>query len=162
MRRAMIVLAILVALLMGCTGYQSKGLTGGYSDTQLAQDVFRVNFAGNAYTSSERAQDLTLLRAAELTLTNGYKYFAILDEKSYSKVSAFNTPGQAYTTGTAFASGGVGTYSGTTTYTPPTTHYMHKPRTALLVKCFREKPDNIQAFDAAFVENSIKQKYNIK
>jgi hypothetical protein len=151
----------LVMLVISCTGYQSKGLTGGYSDTQMAQDVFRVNFAGNAYTSGERAQDFTLLRAAQLTITNGYKYFAVLDEQSYSKVSTFTTPGQAYTTGTAFASGSVGTYSGTTTYTPSTTHVMHKPRSALLIKCFNEKPDNIQVFDASFIEKSIKQKYNL-
>ena len=61
-----------LTLVVGCsTTYQSKGLTGGYSDTQLSQDVFRVNFAGNAYTSGEKAQDYTLLRAAQLTLTNG-------------------------------------------------------------------------------------------
>jgi hypothetical protein len=145
-----------------CTPYQSKGLMGGYSDTKLAPDVIRVNFAGNAYTSGERAQDFTLLRAAQLTLTNGYKYFVVLDEQSYNKVSAFTTPGQSYTRGTAFAYGDYGTYSGTTTYMPPTTHVMHKPRSGLLIKCFNEKPDNVQAFDASFVEQSIKQKYNIK
>ncbi len=67
--------------LSGCaTSYQQKGFTGGYSETQLAPDVFRVNFQGNGYTSSERAQDFALLRAAELSLERGFRYFALLDE----------------------------------------------------------------------------------
>lgn len=60
-------------LLEGCaTSHQEKGFTGGYSETQLAPDVFRVNFAGNGYTSSERAQDFALLRAAELSLVHEF------------------------------------------------------------------------------------------
>jgi len=106
-------------LLSGCaTTYQQKGFTGGYSETQLAPDVFRVNFAGNAHTSSERAQDFALLRAAELSLERGFRYFALLDESSSSKLSTFTTPGSAYTTGSVYGSGTSATYSGHTTYTP--------------------------------------------
>lgn len=32
------------------TGYQAKTLTGGYSETQLASDIFSVRFQGNGYT----------------------------------------------------------------------------------------------------------------
>ena len=61
----------LALVLSGCaTAYQSNSLTGGYTDTQLAPDVFRVSFSGNAFTSNDRVQDFALLRAAELTLAN--------------------------------------------------------------------------------------------
>ena len=154
---------IIISLLMGCaTPYQSKSLTGGYSETQLAPDVFRIAFRGNAYTSSERAQDFTLLRAAELTLQRGFKHFAIIDESSSTSVSSFTTPGTAQTTGTANVYGNYGTYSETTTYTPATKHFMFKPRTGLLIRCFNDKQEKIYTFDAAFLEQSVKQKYNIK
>jgi len=66
-------------LLTACaTGYQSSGFTGGFKDTQLAPDVFRVSFSGNGFTSSDRVQDFALLRAAELTLANDARYFAVI------------------------------------------------------------------------------------
>jgi hypothetical protein len=67
-----------VGLLAACaTAYQQKGLTGGFDETQLDRDVFRVTFKGNGYTAPERATDLALLRCAEITLANGHKYFAV-------------------------------------------------------------------------------------
>lgn len=132
----------------------------------MAADVFRINFAGNAYTSSERAQDFALLRAADLTLQHGFKYFTILDESSSMAVSAFTTPGTAHTTGSAYVYGGYGSYygsySGHTTYTPSQTYFMLKPQSGLLIRCFAEKPDGIYTFDATFLQQSLKQKYRIK
>ena len=68
------ILILSAFLLSGCaTAYQPKGFTGGFSETQLDESVFQVSFRGNAYTSSERAADFTLLRSAELTIENGYR-----------------------------------------------------------------------------------------
>src|SRR5437764_1386447 len=54
-------------LFVACaTPYQRHGFTGGFSESQLDENVFRVNFRGNGYTSPERAADFTLLRSAEL------------------------------------------------------------------------------------------------
>ena len=150
-------------LLGGCaTSYQQKGFSGGYSETQLAPDVFRVNFAGNAYTSSERAQDFALLRAAELSLERGFRYFALLDESSSSKLSTFTTLGSAYTTGSAYGSGSYATYSGYTTYTPGQTYLISKPRTGLLIRGFTNKPNDIYTFDAEFLQQPSKRKYNLR
>jgi hypothetical protein len=35
------------------TPYESTGFLGGYSDTALAPDVYRISFQGNGYTSQE-------------------------------------------------------------------------------------------------------------
>jgi hypothetical protein len=132
----------------------------------LAPDVFRINFRGNGYTSAERTQDFALLRAAELTLQNNFKYFAVMDQTASTSVSSFTTPGSAETSGTMTMYGGSGSYQGTyqgyTSYTPPTTHFIFKPRAGLLVRCFAEKPTGDYAFDAAFLQASIRQKYKIK
>ena len=175
-----ILLAGLVAILLlaGCaTPYHSTGFTGGYSDTQLAPDVFRIVFRGNGYTSTERAQDFALLRASELTLQNGFICFAVIDEQESTSTSSYTTPGRADTTayGTGFSSGDIylnpygGSYSGTsstyanatTTYTPPQTYVFYKPESGLLIRVFRAKPDGIFTFDAAFLRQSLSQKYHI-
>jgi hypothetical protein len=54
---------------------------GGYSDTALAPDVYKISFGGNGYTTQERATDFAVLRAAELTLSHGYRYFGIINQK---------------------------------------------------------------------------------
>ena len=45
------------------TTYQSEGLTGGFSETQLDENIFRVTFYGNGYTGKERVTDFALLRS---------------------------------------------------------------------------------------------------
>ena len=91
---------ILVALLLhGCaTPYQQTGLTGGFSETQLDENVWTVTFKGNGYTSRERATDFNLLRCAEICLENGYRYFMIVEGKEYSKEGFYTAPTNSYTT----------------------------------------------------------------
>jgi hypothetical protein len=55
-----------------------------------------------------------------------------------------------------------GSYSSTTTYNPPQTEYISKPRSDLLFKCFADKPDNADIFDAEFLQKSLRQKYKLK
>jgi hypothetical protein len=175
----LILASSVILILSGCaTSYHSIGLTGGYTDTQLAPDVFRVVFRGNGYTAPERAQDFALLRASELTLQRGCICFAIIDEHNSTSISTWTTPGHTDTIayGTGYSYGNIylnpygGRYSGTssayvkasTTYTPPETYVFYKPETGLLVRAFQTKPDGIFTFDAAFLERSLKQTYRIK
>ena len=46
---------ISLALLSGCaTSYTKENFfTGGFSDSQLAENVFRIDFAGNKYTKKQ-------------------------------------------------------------------------------------------------------------
>ena len=64
--------AILTSVVLGvtgcATGYQSKGFSGGYEDTQIGSDVYRVNFEGNGYTKNNRVQDFLLLRASQIEI----------------------------------------------------------------------------------------------
>src|SRR6266478_2576237 len=93
---------LIVALLAGCaTPYQAKGMTGGFSETQLDENVFQVRFNGNGYTSGERAADFTLLRSAELAREHDYAYFVIVQSKGGYSYSTHTTPTQSHTTATA-------------------------------------------------------------
>jgi hypothetical protein len=135
-----ILVAFAAFLLSGCaTSYQSNGFTGGYSERQLAPDVFRVAFRGNKYTSPEQAQDFCMLRAAELALQHGFTHLALVDERSSTTAHSFTTAGQATTTGTAS--------------TPGQTHTF---------QFFKAKPDGVFTFDAALLQQFIKQTYKIK
>lgn len=147
----------------GCaTAYQGKGFTGGFSETQLAPDVYRVSFSGNAATSHDRVQDFALLRAAELTLANNAQYFAVISAVDQTRVDTVVTPGSAYTTGTATKFGGTTNYSGTTTYSGGQAQTYYKPGVGLMIRILSEKPSGGMAFDAAFLASSIRAKYGIK
>lgn len=49
----------------------------GYRESVLGENRYRVTFAGNSSTSSDKVQDYTLLRAAELTVQKGYDWFSV-------------------------------------------------------------------------------------
>jgi len=163
MKALLAVTVVSTLLLSGCaTSYQSTGFTGGYSETKLAPDVVRVVFRGNGYTRKERAQDLALLRAAELSLAAGCPYFAVLSENSDTKAHSFTTAGTSHTTGSAYVVGNQAYYSGQTTHIPGQTITFYKPETGILVQFLKEKPSEGFVFDAAFLVKELKGKYKIK
>jgi len=80
---------ILVTLLMiGCaTGYQKKGISGGYSDAQIDENSYRVTFTGNGYSSKEQVENMLLYRSAELTNEKGYDWFSVNERESNEQSS---------------------------------------------------------------------------
>ncbi len=64
------------------TPYQPAGYDGqrgGFAEQRIEQNRFRVGFAGNSLTSRETVETYLLFRAAELTVQNGYDWFAMVD-----------------------------------------------------------------------------------
>ena len=51
----------------------------GYAETRIESDRWRVTFRGGSDAGPERVADLTLLRAAQLTLQQGYDWFRITE-----------------------------------------------------------------------------------
>jgi hypothetical protein len=51
----------------------------GYAETRIERDRWRVTFRGGTDADQRRVADLTLLRAAQLTLEQGYDWFRITD-----------------------------------------------------------------------------------
>jgi len=159
----LIVIAITVLILQGCaTSYQKTGFSGGYSETQLDENVFTVSFRGNGYTRRERVADFTLLRSAELTLESGFQYFAIIDANSFTSNSTYTTPTTSHTTGTAYGSGNYAYGSATTRTTGGQTYNISKPSSSNTIVCFKEKPESIFTYNAIFIYKNIRQKYEIK
>ena len=149
-----LLLSVSILFLAGCaTSYQSEGfIGGGYSETIMAPDTYIVTFKGNKFTSHEKAIKHALKRASELTLENGYNYFSINSSVDHSKQIAYsntsaNSSGQigAYryynsVQGQYKGLGSRSSYSGIIT----------KPRVSIGIKCYREKPKDIEVIDARF------------
>ena len=149
-------------LLASCTPYQQSGFMGGYDETQLSENMFSVNFRGNRYVSSGRVEDYTLLRSAEVTLENGFRYFAIVDSNSQISSSSYSVPATATTTGSALTTGNVTNFNTNTTYTGGGTYSVSKPSAKNTIVCFKDKQNNIMGlFDAVFVSKSLRKKYDL-
>jgi hypothetical protein len=77
-------------LLSACaTAYQPDNWTGGFTDTRLAEDVYRIRFAGNGYTTKETVQTYWLYHCAQFALQMGYDGFRI---RSQVDLSAADLP----------------------------------------------------------------------
>ena len=74
---------------MGYTRFGKQGLFG-YSDQSIQPGVFSVTFRGGMATTPDDALFLTLLRAAELTIQSGHRYFAIASEADAGRNTAFS------------------------------------------------------------------------
>lgn len=174
MRRSIIV--CLIILITGCASpYKPHGLGGGYSETQLNDNVFRVSFRGNGYTSQERASDYSLLRAAELAKKNGFSYFIVVDNKSYVNQSTFTTPTNITTTSNVNTMGNANIYGNNINYNATghgtaTTHVsggdtyvITRPTSTNTIVCFKEKPDiNGLIYNADFIIKSLSNQYGVK
>lgn len=158
---------ILSVFLVGCsTSYQPTGLTGGFSSTQLSENIWKVNFKGNGYTSAEKAADFCMLRCSEICLANGFTHFAVVDSQERTKLNSFTTPVQtrtnfnanAYTYGNntnVFGNANTTSYGGQT-------YMISKPRSSNTILCFKDKPQGGNlVYSAMFLKKSLSQKYGL-
>ena len=97
---ALVGLGLALAACTTATPYQpdipGQAVSGGYSEEQLADNRWRVNFAGNTLTSRDRVEGYLLYRAAELTLQNGYDSFVIIDRLTERDVRTYVEPDPFY------------------------------------------------------------------
>lgn len=152
MRKVFIVCLSAFCFFSCATGYQASGFKGGFEQTQLDDNVFKVSFRGNAYTSKEKVSDYALLRCAEVTLQNDFKYFVIKDNKDFSKTST-NYDVQKNNNYSQYNNNVYSMNENTTT----------KARLENTIECYKEKPKTENTvYNAEITQRNLKQKYNIK
>lgn len=100
---ALVAAVALAAGLASCatpTPYQpnvpGQKASGGYSEMRLEENRFRVNFAGNSLTSRETVEGYLLFRAAELTVQQGFDWFAIADRQTSQSTRTYVEPDPLY------------------------------------------------------------------
>jgi hypothetical protein len=150
-------LVLLGAFLSGCaTPYQRQGFfIAGYSEKQLAENIFQVSFHGNQNTGRERASDFALLRSAEVTTENGFRFFIVVEWVKDSSTTSRHSDTMYGYGNTADGSARTSTYG-------DQTFVIQEPSSTNTILCFKEKPDVIGLiFDADFVKKSLRQKYGI-
>jgi hypothetical protein len=147
---------------------------GGFSETQLDENVFRVSFRGNGFTSPERVADLGLLRAAELAKNNGFTHFIIIDSQSYVKQSSYTTPTTTTTTAQVNTVGNANIYgnnmnfnansigTATTSSSGSYTYIISTPTNTNTIVFFRGRSEiNGMVYNADFLIKSLSQKYGV-
>lgn len=147
------------AILAGCaTAYQPNGLTGGFSETKLSQNVYRISFQGNGFNRPEQASEMSLLRAAELMQESGYPFFIVMDERTRTDYTAITSPVQARTTGRIDPYSN--TFNATTSYSGGGTTMIQSPTATTTIMGFKEDPKNGNlVYEARQIYDSLAPKY---
>ena len=60
-------------------GPAADAKASGYTEMAIEQGRWRVTFRGGSHADSHRVGDLALLRAADLTIAQGYDWFRVVD-----------------------------------------------------------------------------------
>jgi S1-C subfamily serine protease len=143
----------LLSFLTACaTPYQKGGLGGGFIETQLSQNVWKINFNGNQFTKMRRATDFCLLKGAELALENGYKYFTVLNENSHTESSTVTTQPMQFRN-----------KDGSVSYMGGGTKTIHKPRAEKIISMHHEKPFNSGiVYEAELIVLSLGNSYSVE
>jgi hypothetical protein len=121
-----------------------------------------VSFRGNGYTKTTRAEELAILRSADLTIQNGFKFFVFVDSRIDTESIAYTSPSRNSTSINASAYGGYVSGKATTrTYGGETT-IINLPSAVNTVAMFKEKPAMAgMIYDAKFICESIGTKYKV-
>lgn len=142
-----LILAAAIALCGCATAYQSKSLTGGFSETDLGPTSFKISFVGNGFTSAERSSDFAMLRAADRSIEDGCNFFGVVNDFEGGSTSSMTVANVGYGKHGAWGSA----------FTSP----IFKPNSVLLIKCFAVQPPGADLYDAHYVMHSIRAKYKI-
>jgi hypothetical protein len=93
LRSALIPLLLGVAGCETATPYQplmrDGQAPGGYTDSQIAPDRFRVSFQGNSMTSRDTVETYLLYRAAQLTVQRGFDWFITAERNTERRSNTY-------------------------------------------------------------------------
>ncbi|NNU15720.1 hypothetical protein HK107_05230 [Parvularcula sp. ZS-1/3] len=60
----------------------ANGQGYGFADQKIEENRYRISFRGNSLTTREQVETALLLRAAEVTLENGYDHFLVVSDET--------------------------------------------------------------------------------
>jgi len=144
-------------LLTACsTSYQPNSSSGGFSETQLDDNLFLVSFTGNGYTDNQKAVDFCLLRCSELCLSKGFNYFVVVANKESSQNSTYTEPADLEETREK-----VGNVQRSRLNIRGSSYTFSKPSVKNTIVCFKDKPEEI-SYNAKTVMKSVKEKYGME
>ena len=173
MKNIFLGLTLVTAFAMtGCVTTPSKPRTfdqlGQFSTYPLNSQTYRVSFQGNSNMSFGMAEEIALLKSAQTTVLNGFRYFKVMDDPSNRSQQP---PRQAviYPTPSYYPYGPYGyrRFGGPMMwndpfYDMPEVVNIDPVQVSYTIECYRDnqkKPDD--AFDANMILRSLGQKYGL-
>ncbi|MDM3870917.1 hypothetical protein QSV34_06060 [Porticoccus sp. W117] len=169
--KVLTVLIIASIFLAGCGASNYRAAKNysdhGYIESQLRENIYRLQYLSPKSASGAHASDLVLLRAAELALSHNYPSFVVLDRADEVRDATSYKAGRRETEVTFRnydSQTGSGTGDAVTRVTGGATFLSAEPRSLLLVQFVKEKKPlaGKLAYDAQFVRDSIRAKYQLK
>lgn len=160
MKKTYFTVAVAMAMTGCATTYQPEAFTGGFTEIQMSENVWRVSFSGNGFTRRNEVEEMAMLRSAELTLLKGYRYFAFLDSRTSIERHSIPQSSTSYTTGNINS---FGNFQGTTRTYGGGSMNITKPSANNTVVMFKSNAEaNAILYDARTICNSLATKYKAK
>ena len=153
-----------VAACTSPTSYGPNGFRGGYSEEQLSADSWAVKAEGNIYSTKSQMLDMVMLRAAELTVDNGFTNFEVTGgDGAYIRTLSWIAPARSVSSGSGntYISGN----TATTYVNTRTTHYSEShgsadiPEANIIAKMYEKDEAPKSAYDAKKVMSAIKPRF---
>ncbi len=87
-----IVLAVVSMMVSGCaTTYDTEksNWTGGrgFTQTQLENDIWQIDFTGNIHTNSETRKKYILKKAAQIAIDGSYSFFKVIQSDTSNDIA---------------------------------------------------------------------------
>ena len=157
----------LAIALSGCAMTPSKPLTfdqlGQFSNTPLNAQSYRISFQARPNMSFGTAEEITLVKAAQSTLQNGFRYFIVLNDPSY--VNQPPRKAVVYPTPMYYPYGYYRRYPGfwpDPFYDMPQVVTIDPVQVSYTIECYKDqKKAPNDAFDASLILQSLGQKYGL-
>jgi hypothetical protein len=108
------------------------------SSSMIGPNMAIISGRGTAFDTTAGVSGGTIKEAARITLSHGFRYFAVVAAQNKDRRGMAYLPGQTYTSGNVTASGNTATWSGNSYTTPGSTVGFIKPGMDVTIKMFHE------------------------
>jgi len=152
---------LLTLTFAGCATVPAKPRTfdqlGQFTAYPLNNKTYRVGFQADNNLSYGTAEEITLLKAAQTTVKNGFRYFTVVDDPSNARHKA---PRQAviYPTPSYYP---YGYYRRHLAFWPDPFYDTDPIQVSYTIECFKTQQQAPDAFDAQLILQSLGPKYGL-
>lgn len=163
-------LLVATSALTACTSFPSKPVTfnqlGQFESYPLNAQSFRVSFSTSRSISYGMAEEITLLKAAQTSLRNGYPFFKVIDDPSNRTQQparqAVVYPPPVYNPYPYGYRNGRMPYYDPFFYNTPQVITIEPVEISYSIECFKDKKTApSDAFDARMIMQSLGPKYGL-
>ncbi|MBI1366865.1 MAG: hypothetical protein GC153_13030 [Alphaproteobacteria bacterium] len=128
----------------------------GYTEQEIESGRYRIAFAGDGATPQNVVEDFALLRAAQLTVANGYEWFRVIARGTEAQDKGGVNLGLGFGTSSYGRGGGVGVGVGGDAGTIGARRFFTARLEVLMGK--GAKPEGPDVYDAQSVIDTIGQR----